>query len=220
MGMKKGGTHGVVVNGSICQMVDRQEEGRWRERRRTRVAHTWHGNNHLMGARDPSYNKWLATSPSFSRLSVWKKNKKKHDRHTAENTTQTHTPNTAPLACCAARSPHRFSSHLYFHLVWASCYWVLPLTQGWSWVCVCVWERSIDLSTAKRIKESEQACPSFCHVINIVSMSLFAALATLPLYDTKHVSAVTKTPWTDSLIGTKLINNQAKNAQHWQVSAF
>lgn len=148
------------------------------------------------------------------------KKKKKHDRHTAENTTQTHTPNTAPLACCAARSPHRFSSHLYFHLVWASCYWVLPLTQGWSWVCVCVWERSIDLSTAKRIKESEQACPSFCHVINIVSMSLFAALATLPLYDTKHVSAVTKTPWTDSLIGTKLINNQAKNAQHWQVSAF
>lgn len=87
-------------------------------------------------------------------------------------------------------------------------------------VCVCVWERSIDLSTAKRIKESEQACPSFCHVINIVSMSLFAALVTLSLHDAKHVSAVTETPWTRSLIGTKLIYNQAKNAQHWQVSAF
>lgn len=218
MGMKKGGTHGAVVNGSICQMVDRREGGRWRERRRTRVAHTWHENNHLMGTRDPSYNTRLATSPSFSPLAVWKE--KPTTATAPRSQTQTQTPNTAPLACCAAHSPHRFSSHLYFHLVWASCYWVLPLAQGWSWVCVCVRERSIDLSTAKRIKESEQACPSFCHVINIVSMSLFAALVTLSLYDARHVSAVTKTPWTDSSIGTKLINNQAKNAQHWQVSAF
>lgn len=98
-------------------------------------------------------------------------------------------------------------SHLCFHGVWASCYWVssisLSLLQGWSWVCACecafvsvqYWS-----ATAKRIKESEQACTRLCHVINIVL--LYVSLAKWDNW-TLHALKIHQC-WTSSLLPISL----------------
>lgn len=163
----------AVVTGGICRMVERRGE---RRREGKRTTHDTYNrkkktkNNHLMGAWNPWLNKQLALSPLFSPLAVWQTTVTPPRRQT-----QTQHLWLVVRHTLCARSPHISTFILSGNRV---IEWVASRSLSHKdeakceHACVCVCKRGIDLSTAKRIKESRQACPRFCHVINMVSMCL------------------------------------------------